>query len=75
MDKQQFKLASSVLSRALTESAPEDQLVGVLYLLGMAAEAQGNAGDALGYYQRVFVVDIQFRDVAERMQRVERVAR
>ncbi len=75
MDKQQFKLASSVLGRALTERAPEDQLVGVLYLLGMAAEAQGNAGEALGYYQRVFVVDIQFRDVAERMHAVERVAR
>jgi len=75
MDKQQFKLASSVLGRALSERAPEDQLVGVLYLLGMAAEAQGNAGEALGYYQRVFVVDIQFRDVAERMRALERVAR
>jgi tetratricopeptide (TPR) repeat protein len=75
MDKQQFKLASSVLGRALTERAPEDQLVGVLYLLGMAAEAQGNTGEALGFYQRVFVVDIQFRDVAERMHAIERLAR
>jgi tetratricopeptide (TPR) repeat protein len=75
MDKQQFRLASSVLSRALTEGAPEDQLVGVLYLLGTAAEAQGNASDALGFYQRVFVIDIQFRDVAERMHAVERIAR
>jgi tetratricopeptide (TPR) repeat protein len=75
MDKSQFKLASSVLSRALTEKAPEDQLVGVLYLLGLAAEAQGHAAEALGYYQRVFVVDIQFRDIAERMRHVERAAR
>jgi len=75
MDKQQFKLASSVLSRALSEKAPEDQLVGVLYLLGMSAEAQGNAAEALGYYQRVFVVDIQFRDIADRMHAVERIAR
>ena len=75
MDKQQFKLASSVLGRALTERAPEDQLVGVLYLLGMSAEAQGNTGEALGFYQRVFVVDIEFRDVAERMHAIERVAR
>jgi tetratricopeptide (TPR) repeat protein len=64
MDKGQFKLASSVLSRALTEKAPEDQLVGVLYLLGLAAEAQGNTAEALGFYQRVFVVDIQFRECA-----------
>jgi len=75
MDKQQFKLASSVLSRALSEKAPEDQLVGVLYLLGTSAEAQGNAAEALGYYQRVFVVDIQFRDIADRMHAVERIAR
>jgi tetratricopeptide (TPR) repeat protein len=75
IDKAQFKLASSVLARALSENAPEDQLVGVLYLLGLAAEEQGNAAEALGYYQRVFVVDIQFRDVVERMRRVERVSR
>jgi tetratricopeptide (TPR) repeat protein len=74
MDKNQFKLASSVLSRALNERASEDQLVGVLYLLGLAAEAQGDAAEALGYYQRVFVVDIQFRDIAERMHEVERAA-
>lgn len=74
MDKSQFKLASSILSRALNEKAPEDQLVGVLYLLGLAAEAQGNPAEALGYYQRVFVVDIQFRDIGERMRAVEQVA-
>ncbi len=74
MDKQQFKLASSILSRALNEKASEDQLVGVLYLLGLAAEAQSNPAEALGYYQRVFVVDIQFRDIGERMRAVEQVA-
>jgi len=74
IDKQQFKLASSILGRALNERASEDQLVGVLYLLGLAAEAQGNSAEALGYYQRVFVVDIQFRDIGERMRAVEQVA-
>jgi tetratricopeptide (TPR) repeat protein len=74
MDKKQFKLASSILGRALNERASEDQLVGVLYLLGLAAEAQGNHAEALGYYQRVFVVDIQFRDIGERMRAVEQVA-
>jgi tetratricopeptide (TPR) repeat protein len=75
LDKGQFKLASSILSRGLTERATEDQLLGVLYWLGRAAEAQGNSDDALGYYQRVFVLDIQFRDIAERMSALERVAR
>jgi tetratricopeptide (TPR) repeat protein len=71
LDKQQYKLASSILSRALTEQAGEEQLVGVLYLLGLAAEAQGHADEALAYYQRVFVLDIQFRDVVTRMNEVE----
>ncbi|HEY4216934.1 MAG TPA: tetratricopeptide repeat protein [Gemmatimonadaceae bacterium] len=71
LDKQQYKLASSILSRALTERAGEEQLVGVLYLLGLAAEAQGQADEALAYYQRVFVLDIQFRDIAVRMNALE----
>jgi tetratricopeptide (TPR) repeat protein len=75
LEKGQSKLASSILSRALVERASEDQLLGVLYWLGRAAEEQGNAEEALGYYQRVFVLDIQFRDIADRMSGLERVAR
>jgi tetratricopeptide (TPR) repeat protein len=75
MDKGQFKLASSILTRALNERASDEQLVGVLYLLGRTAEALGNSQDALSYYQRVFVVDIQFRDITERMNEVERAWR
>jgi tetratricopeptide (TPR) repeat protein len=75
LDKGQFKLASGILSRALAERASEDQLLGVLYWLGRAAEAQGKSEEALGYYQRVFVLDIQFRDISERMSELERVAR
>jgi tetratricopeptide (TPR) repeat protein len=75
LEKGQPRLASSILTRALSEKASEDQLVGVLYLLGRAHEETGNAAEALGYYQRVFVLDIQFRDIAERMSEVERAAR
>ena len=71
LEKGQFKLASSILGRALHEKASEDQLVGILYWLGRAAELQNNPAEALGYYQRVFVLDIQFRDVADRMSAVE----
>jgi tetratricopeptide (TPR) repeat protein len=73
LEKGQFKLASSILGRALHERASEDQLVGILYWLGRAAELQNNPAEALDYYQRVFVLDIQFRDVADRMHAVERV--
>ena len=72
LEKGQHKLASSILSRGLHEHASEDQLVGILYWLGRAAELQNNPAEALGYYQRVFVLDIQFRDVADRMTAVER---
>jgi hypothetical protein len=52
----------------------DQQLVGVLYLLGTATEALGRADDAIGYYQRVFAVDIEFRDVGERLNALERTA-
>ena len=72
LDKGQFKVASSILSRALNEGANEEQLVGVLYLLGQSAEAQGNTDEALAFYQRVYVLDIQFRDIGDRLSEVER---
>jgi tetratricopeptide (TPR) repeat protein len=74
LEKGSPRLALSILTRALSEQATEEQLVGVLYLLGRASEELGNTADALGYYQRVFVLDIQFRDIAERLNDVERMA-
>jgi len=43
----------------------------VLYLLGRATEALNRNRDALDYYQRVFAVDIGFRDVADRLRAIE----
>ena len=76
VDKGQFKMASSVLTRALSErEATEEKLIGVLYLLGRVTEVQGRIEDALNYYHRVFVVDIEFRDINERISELERSAR
>ena len=76
VEKEQYQLASTVLGRALNEpGATDDALIGVLYLLGRASEALGRTADALTYYQRVFVLDIQFRDVARRIADVEQAAR
>jgi tetratricopeptide (TPR) repeat protein len=72
MEKDQYPMAATILSRALSEKGvSEDQLVGVLYLLGRCAEERGQYDVALDFYQRVFVVDIQFRDVGDRLAAVE----
>jgi len=75
MEKEQYQVASSVLTRAVALGEGDDHhLVGVLYLLGRATEALDKNGSALDYYQRVFAVDIEFRDVAERISAIERKA-
>ena len=72
MEKGQHAMASTILGRALHEKGmSDDQLVGVLYLMGQCAEEQGKRDQALEFYQRVFVIDIQFRDVGERLAALE----
>jgi tetratricopeptide (TPR) repeat protein len=76
IEKEQYGIGATVLGRALGEGGYSDEeLIGVLYLLGRAAQALNHFDEALGYYQRVFVVDIEFRDVVNRISEVERVAR
>jgi tetratricopeptide (TPR) repeat protein len=72
MEKEQYPMAATLLSRALNEKGvSDDQLVGVYYLLGRCAEESGKPDVAVDYYQRVFVVDIQFRDVNDRLIALE----
>src|SRR6185436_16692392 len=72
IEKGQHQMAATILARALSEKGfTDDQLIGVLYLLGRANEAMGKGEQALQFYQRVFVVDIQFHDVAERVSALE----
>jgi hypothetical protein len=76
MEKEQLGMAATILGRAEHEKGvSDDQLVGVLYLLGRCAEARGQRERAADYYQRVFVVDIQFHDVGERMNALENATR
>jgi tetratricopeptide (TPR) repeat protein len=75
VEKEQYQVAASVLGRAIALGEGDDHhLVGVLYLLGRATEALSKTRDALDYYQRVFAVDIAFRDVADRISAIERKA-
>jgi tetratricopeptide (TPR) repeat protein len=74
VDKQQYQIAVALLGRALADqSQSDDMLIGVLYLLGVSAEALKRWEEARAYYERVFAVDIQFRDVRSRLAAVEAV--
>ena len=67
-EKDQFQVAATVLRRAVEADGGSDQAkVGLLYLLGRCDEEQSKSADALGYYQRVFAVDINFQDVGQRI--------
>ncbi len=75
IDRAEYDVAITVLSRALREPGLEDDdLIAVLYLLGYAAEENGQARDAAAYYQRVFAIDIDFRDVGERLKMMSKAA-
>ena len=72
IEKEQYPMAATILGRALHEQGmSENQLIGVLYLLGRCAQERGQRDAAIEYYQRVFVIDIQFQDVGDRLSAVE----
>ena len=76
VEKRQYQIALTILSRALNDKTlSDDTLVGVLYLLGYASESLGQVAEALKYYERVFAVDIQFRDIGDRLVATERKVR
>ena len=73
LEKKQMQVAVTILQRALHEpGVGEEQLIGVLYLLGYINESLGRPAAAKEFYERVFGVDIEFRDVAQRLDLVEK---
>lgn len=46
----------------------EDDLLGIYYFLAKSQEAVGNSGVAKDYYERIFALDINFKDVTERLR-------
>ena len=76
LEKKQLPVATTILSRALNEpNIGDEQLVGVLYLLGYIHESTGKPAEAKGFYERVFAVDIQFRDVGDRLNSVDKAVK
>jgi tetratricopeptide (TPR) repeat protein len=68
-ERGQYSVAATVLRRAV-ESDPsgDEEKIGLLYWLGRCEEELGRQAEALAYYQRVFAVDITFRDVSQRVK-------
>ncbi len=76
VEREQYAVAAALLGRAVDSPGVDDQqMVGVLYLLAYSHEALGRSQDAIDYYQRVFAVDIAFRDVTDRLAALERVTK
>ena len=46
-----------------------------MYLLGRAAEIQGESTDAVTYDQHVFVLESQFRATSDRLSELEQATR
>lgn len=64
-------VAVRVLTRALHLPGHSDyELLGVLYQLGIAHQTEANHERALDCFERVYSIDVDFRDVAERMEAV-----
>jgi len=64
-------LARAEYERALETSGPLDERgKEILYHLGGIAEAEGKSADARAFYARIFGVDVGYRDVATRMERL-----
>ncbi|MGI9076409.1 MAG: tetratricopeptide repeat protein [Gemmatimonadaceae bacterium] len=76
VDKKQFQIAATLLSRAVADRTQSDEdLVGVLYLLGLALEQLQRWDEARQSYERVFALDIKFQDVGERLVGLERAGK
>jgi tetratricopeptide (TPR) repeat protein len=75
IDRREYDVAITILLRALREPGMEDEdLIGVLYLLGYASEEGRKPRDAAAYYHRVFAIDIDFRDVSKRLKQMGKAA-
>jgi tetratricopeptide (TPR) repeat protein len=72
MEKQMPNLALMWYRRALeTVSLTPEEKQALLYEIGCAYEAGGDRERARKYFEQVYVVDVDYRDVSERLQRLQ----
>jgi tetratricopeptide (TPR) repeat protein len=69
LDRGEPAAAVRTLERALlVPSQVEDDLLGIYYFLAKSQEAVGNPTAAKDFYERIFALDINFKDVTERLR-------
>lgn len=69
LDEGQPEVAIRTLNRALGLGFDvEDDLLGIYYYMGKAHEGLGNSEMAREFYEKVFSLDINFKDVTERLR-------
>jgi tetratricopeptide (TPR) repeat protein len=73
MDKGEPKIASLWYQRALeTPGLDQENVLALRYDLGVALESAGEAKPALDSFQQVYAMNIDYRDVAERIAALQR---
>jgi pilus assembly protein FimV len=73
MDKNEPKIASLWYQRALeTPGLEQESVLALRYDLGVALEAAGEAKSALDSFQQVYAMNIDYRDVADRIAALQR---
>jgi tetratricopeptide (TPR) repeat protein len=69
--KEMYDLAVKQLEKALQDAGVlNDQIKDVVYFLGTIQEKQGDLASAREQYARIFEVDINFRDVASKLEAI-----
>jgi len=69
LEKGEHQAAIRTLQRALAvPNDVEDDFLGIYYYLGQCYEATADTKQALEVYEKVFSLDINFRDVTERLR-------
>ncbi len=69
MEKGAPDMAVRALNRALDANFEvEDELIGIYYIMGIAKEELGKVDEAVEFFEKVFSLDINFKDVTERLR-------
>jgi tetratricopeptide (TPR) repeat protein len=71
LEQGDYGLASEVLNQGISvKKFLDNEYVGLHYNLGLAHEQLGDRSKALDEYEQVYILDINYKDVAQRMRRL-----